>query len=140
MRLIGQDSECSFRLQRREEMFKMTKRIVVATAFGAVAGLLCYLGALMIGLAQDFDALRILNIFVHRTLIGFVIGISGLKMRWALHGLLIGTIVGLPFLVFDWIAGVEPMVLVAVLVLNAVFGVMIEFFTTKVFNAPVEAG
>ena len=113
-----------------------TKRILVALVFGLFAGLFCYLGALWMGLIQNYEALRITNIFVNRALIGFVIGISALRMKWYSHGLLMGQVVGLPFLIFDMIAGYEPMIWFGVIIANGIFGVMIEFFTTKVFNLP----
>ena len=115
-----------------------TKRILVALVFGFISGLICYVGGLFLGPALTYNAVQIINVFVNRMLIGFVIGISDLKMRWYLHGIVIGTIIGLPFLLHDMIMGIDIMILIGVVVISAIFGLMIEFFTTKVFNAPVE--
>ena len=114
------------------------RRISVALVFGFVSGLICYGGALFLGLATSYNALQIINVFVNRMLIGFVIGVSALKMKWYLHGIEMGTIVGLPFLLHDAIAGIDIMVLAAVALLSAIFGLLIEFCTSKVFNAPIE--
>lgn len=113
-----------------------SKRVIIATLFGIVAGIICFLGAISLNL--EVDALRLIFIIVNRALIGFVIGISALRMNWVLHGLLLGEIVGLPFFIFDLIIEGDLAIVLAVLLLNGVFGIMIEFFTTVVFKAPVE--
>jgi len=112
------------------------KRIVIASLFGVVAGVICYLGTLILNI--EVDVLRFLFIIVNRTLIGFVIGISALRMKWFVHGLLIGEIIGLPFFLYDIIMGVELLVILGIPIINALFGVMIEFFTTVIFKAPIE--
>ncbi|MFX0177055.1 MAG: hypothetical protein ACFE85_12595, partial [Candidatus Hodarchaeota archaeon] len=85
----------------------------------------------------SIDPLRIIVIFVNRTLIGFVIGISALRMKWVLHGILIGEIVGLPFFLYDVTMDVGLTIAVGVLFINALFGIMIEFFTSIIFKAPI---
>ncbi len=111
------------------------KRIIVATTFGIVAGIICLIGAISLNL--EIDALRLIFIIVNRTLIGFVIGISALRMKWVLHGLLLGEIVGLPFFLFD-LMEVDLSIALGVLIINGLFGIMIEFFTTIVFKEPAE--
>lgn len=71
------------------------KRILVATVFGFVTGFLCYLGG-RYGLKMEISISNLFMILLHRGLLGFVIGISVLRMHWALHGFLLGLIVGLP--------------------------------------------
>lgn len=112
------------------------KRVIVATIFGIVAGFICFVGALFLGL--PIDILRFTVIIVNRTLIGFVIGISALKMNWLLHGILIGEIVGLPFFLYDITMGVDLIIVIGVLFINALFGIMIEFFTSIIFKFPAE--
>ncbi|MFX1589734.1 MAG: hypothetical protein ACFFC1_16415 [Promethearchaeota archaeon] len=112
------------------------KRIVVSVIFGIIAGFICFIGALLLGL--PIDVLRFIVILVNRTLIGFVIGISRLRMNWVLHGILIGEVVGLPFFLYDITMGVDLIIVIGVLFINALFGIMIEFFTTVVFKLPVE--
>ena len=108
-------------------------RVSVAVALGFVMGLICYLGgAVLFHIA--FSTPEIVNIFVNRMLIGFVIGISVLKMEWYAHGLLIGAIVGLPYLLYDYISGKELLVVVTVALLNPLYGLAIEYFTSKVFR------
>jgi hypothetical protein len=50
---------------------------------------------------------------------------------------LIGFIIGLPFPLFDIIIGQKWYVVGAEFIMGPVFGVLIEFFTTKIFRAPV---
>jgi len=113
------------------------KRIGIAFLFGGIAGLLCFLGSILLGI--PLDPLRILFIFVNRILIGFVIGISGLeRIEWYYHGILIGFIVGLPFFIFDIIMGVDLIVILGLPVINCLFGLMIEFFSTVILKAPID--
>jgi len=113
------------------------KRIIIATVFGIIAGFICFIGALLLGLS--IDVLRFTVIIINRTLIGFVIGISGLRMNWLAHGILIGEIVGLPFFLYDITMGVDLIIVIGVLFINALFGIMIEFFTSIVFKLPAES-
>ncbi len=112
------------------------KRIGIATLFGVVAGFLCYIGSLLLNI--PIDPLRFSFIMVNRILIGFVIGISGVKIKseWHYHGILMGFIIGLPFFLFDVIMEVELVVIIGLPFINCLFGLMIEYFTTIVFKAP----
>jgi hypothetical protein len=110
------------------------RRLIVSTIFGFVAGTVCYLGG-KYGLGDDISSALFLYILLNRALIGFVIGLSPLRMRWALHGLLMGMIVGLPFTTGCLLEAGDAVTAIAALVLSAVYGVMIEFFTTVVFKA-----
>ena len=112
------------------------KRIIIATVFGFIAGLICNAGALYLGL--QVDALRFIFIMVNRILIGFVIGISVLRINWALHGIIIAEIFGLPLALFDIIVGESLFVFGGVLIMSFLFGLMIEFFTSIVFKQPLE--
>ena len=70
------------------------KRILIATLCGFIAGIICYLlGVLLIPLKHDL--LILAWILVNRTLLGFVIGISILRVHWVLNGLIVGMTIGL---------------------------------------------
>ena len=114
-------------------MFQI-KRLTIATIFGVVSGLICYLGG-RYGLKDDVSPVMFLYIVANRTLIGFVIGISVLRMHWALHGGLVGVIVGLPFTVGCLLEEGNVETAIAALLLSAVYGFIIEFFTSAVFSA-----
>ncbi len=110
------------------------KRIVIATLFGVVAGLLCATGAFA-GHLLTFSAVTLIWILLNRTVMGFVIGVSGLKLHWAWNGIVLGLVVGEIFSYFMFMnLGVQWLVIAPLG--NAIFGLMIEFFTTVVCKAP----
>jgi hypothetical protein len=112
------------------------KRITIATLFGVVAGALCATATFKMG-ALPFTAANLLWVLLNRTVMGFAIGVSGLKMHWAWHGVLMGMVVGSIFSYFLYMHGITmaPYTMIG----NAIFGLMIEFFTTVVFKAPALA-
>jgi hypothetical protein len=110
------------------------KRRLVSTVFGFIAGIICYLGG-KYGLKDDISTTMFLYILVNRALIGFAIGISPFRMHWALHGLLMGLIVGMPFTAGCLLEENNLETAIAALILGAVYGLMIEFFTSVVFGA-----
>ena len=109
------------------------KRITIATLFGVVAGALCATISFSSGILS-FTAVNLVWILLNRTVMGFAIGISGLKLHWAWHGILMGVVVGSIFSYFLYMHGMKMAVLTPIG--NAIFGLMIEFFTTVVFRAP----
>ncbi len=110
------------------------KRIIIATLCGLIAGIFCISGGILI-FDMSFSPLGVVYVLSSRLLIGFVIGISSLKMHWVFHGLLIGFIIGFPFPIYDLIIGQKPVIALAAFIMSSVFGVIIEFVTTIVFKA-----
>lgn len=106
------------------------KRVIIATIFGLIAGILCSLGG-KYGLKADLNATEIVMVLLHRGLLGFVIGISALRIHWALHGVLLGLIVGLPGFPLIFREGG----LISYSLMGLVWGFIIEFFTSVVFKA-----
>jgi len=82
------------------------------------------------------------SIFTGRVLIGFVIGISGLKMIWGLHGILIGLIVSIPTSIGAMIGSNAQFgkweLFFMTLIMGAIYGFMIELVTSGIFKAKVE--
>ena len=113
------------------------KRIVIATSFGLVAGGLCatlmYSSHLL-----KITAVTLVWILLNRMVMGFAIGTSTLRLHWAWNGVLMGLVVGSIFSYFLFMnLGVKMLLLTPIG--NAVFGLMIEFFTTVVFKQPALA-
>ncbi|HKW27590.1 MAG TPA: hypothetical protein VJN48_17520 [Terriglobales bacterium] len=110
------------------------KRIVIATICGVVAGLVCVsVGAIAgVKITPAGFGWALLN----RTLLGFVIGISALRLHWALHGVVMGVLVGSLFSYSLWLMGGPAWLIPAVLGGSMIFGLGIEFFTTMVFKQP----
>ena len=111
------------------------KRITVATLFGLVAGAICATGGFLGGIL-DFTAANLVWVLLNRAVMGFAIGASGLRLRWAWNGIVIGLVVGSVFSYSLYMNRGAAMVPVANALMNGVFGLMIEFFTTVVFQAP----
>jgi len=116
----------------------MRKRITIATIFGLICGLICMMLA-------SFNAplpwAIKMQILANRTLIGFAIGISALKMKWWLHGLLMGFVFSLPLGFSSMFAsGPSPFLLFSMTVfLGVVYGLIIEVFVSVVFKAKAKA-
>lgn len=110
------------------------KRMVIATACGVVAGLVCVSIGALIGLKITPAGFgwALLN----RTLLGFVIGISAIRLHWAWHGALMGVLVGSLFSYSAWLAGGPAWLIFGLLGGSMVFGLGIDFFTTVIFKQP----
>jgi hypothetical protein len=114
------------------------KRIVVAIFFGLVAGAMCASGAFMAGILT-FSAVNLIWVLLNRGVMGFAIGISGMKLHWAWNGIVMGLAVGSIFSYSLFMhLGPSPIPVMNFFV-NGLFGLMIEFFTTKVFKQPSPA-
>lgn len=108
------------------------KRIVIASLFGLVAGAICATAAFTIPL-MPFSAVALGWILLNRAVMGFAIGASGLKLHWAWNGLIIGVVIGEIFSYFLFMnLGVRWLLISPIG--NALFGLMIEFFTSAVFK------
>ena len=119
-----------------EKSVVYSRRLTTASLLGVLAGVVCFSGArLLFGI--HIPVTNFMFILVSRTLIGFVIGISALRIHWALHGLLMGLVIGLPFPIYDLIIGQSPLVIFMAFIMGPLFGLMIEFLTTSVFKAPM---
>ena len=114
------------------------KRIAIATLFGLIAGVICASGLFYVGILK-FSAVALVWVLLNRAVMGFAIGVSGLKLRWAWNGIVMGLVVGSIFSYFLFMnvgAGLLPPINFLV---NGLFGLMIEFFTTVVFKQPSPA-
>jgi len=112
------------------------KRIIIATLFGLVAGVICATAGIHMGIMK-FTAINVVWVLLNRAVMGFAIGTSGLKLHWAWNGMLMGLVVGSIFSYFLFMnVGLGTLPIGNLLVGNPIFGLMIEFFTTKVFKQP----
>jgi hypothetical protein len=112
------------------------QRLLICTIGGLVAAIICSVGGLLSGNIPEFNFFAIAGTFFNRLMLGFIIGISRLKMNYLLHGAMIGFLVSfinsVSFLennikgfLFFTIAGI-------------IYGLLIELFATKVFKAKIE--
>jgi hypothetical protein len=101
-----------------------------------VAGIFCYVsGLLLIPIEHDF--LLFIWVVVNRILLGFVIGISILKVHWVLNGLIVALTVGLVFPLNAIMIGKELPLIISVYVMGLIYGILIEFFTSVVFKQSI---
>ena len=112
----------------------MIRRISIATFLGLLCGVVCMALA---SSNSPFPLAIKMQIIANRALIGFAIGISALKMKWWIHGLLMGLLFSLPLGFSSMMAmGLTPTLLFLMTVLlGMLYGLIIELFTTVVFKA-----
>lgn len=109
------------------------KRVIIATISGVIFGFVC-LGFAMSN-PDPASALTTsikLNIVLSRTLLGFMLGISALRMNWWLHGIILGIISSIPMAVSvmdQW------GIMIGTFVMGIIYGVLIEVITTIIFKA-----
>ena len=110
-----------------------TRRVVIAVIWGFICGVLCYMGGKLTGFEVD-NAVK-WSLILNRTMIGFIIGISAMRIHYLPHGLFMGFIGSIPVAVpamYNDIMGL-PVLLVS----GMIWGAVIEFGTTKLMKAPV---
>lgn len=111
-----------------------TRRVSIATIFGLIFGFLAWLVAsyvMTVPVPWQVDAALILA----ATAGGFAIGISALRIRWWLHGLLLGLIFSLTFAFALWAIKGCPYEFMYVLLSGLLIGFLIELFASVVFKA-----
>jgi hypothetical protein len=114
----------------------MSKRIIIATIFGLLCGLFCNWLASRNGQMPWAIALSIIT---GRMIIGVAIGVSALKIKWWLHGPIMGLVFSIP-MGFSSMLGASgqftPTTLfIMTVVMGVIYGFIIELFTTVVFKA-----
>jgi len=110
------------------------KRLTLSVIAGVICAIICAIGRKYLIPSITLSAL-IVSAFGNRILIGFVIGISRLKMNYLLHGAFIGFLVTLSYsigmILDNNIDGFIPYT-----VAGTIFGLLIEIFVTKICKAP----
>lgn len=118
---------------------KRAIRLIASILLGFVFGIVCWLGTKYGALKKvDVDLAMALGIIFNRALIGFSIGISGLKkLNFLLHGIIIGLVVTLPMSIYP-LLGKDIVAFLLLEVAGAVYGLLIELIVVKVFKAPID--
>ena len=108
-----------------------TKRVVIATILGFIFGAVCcYMASTG---PNPVDNATKLTILFSRALMGFTIGVSAIKLKWWMHGVLIGLIGSIP-MIFPIID--QPSIVFGTFLMGALYGFLIETITTKLFKEP----
>ena len=109
------------------------KRVIIATLSGIIFGFVCLGFAL-----SNPDGTESLtttvrwSIVTGRTMLGFMIGISALRMKWWLHGMVLGFVASIPMAipVIN-----DTAIAVGTVVMGVIYGFVIELITTLLFKA-----
>jgi len=111
-----------------------TKRIIICTIGGIIAGIICMIGGYFRGFITEITILGLLPFFFNRIMLGFVIGISNLKLHFLINGALIGLLVSL----ISSFAIIENSLIAfaSFSIAGIIYGVLIDWIATKIFNCP----
>jgi hypothetical protein len=109
------------------------KRVALATVFGVVFGLVCMYLASANPEGEPLTAGIKWSIIMSRTLMGFMIGISALRLRWYLHGIILGAVGSIPMAVATM---EDPMIALSSVIMGILYGFLIELLTSIVFKSP----
>jgi hypothetical protein len=118
------------------------KRLIVATLSGVLFGFVCF--ALASSGPGELAWPVILQVIASRTLIGFAIGISCLRLaHWSIHGLVMGMIFSFPLAFSGLMAPESPQyskvsVFIFTVVLGMIYGLLIEVITSLIFKAKIK--
>ncbi len=118
------------------------KRLIVATLAGIGCGFICYAFAS----SGDYEIgwPLALQIITSRSLIGFAIGISCIKMgHWSVHGLIMGLLFSLPIAFSGLMAPESPEyskfgMFAGTVLLGMIYGLLIEIITSMLFRAKMQ--
>lgn len=107
------------------------KRVIIATLVGLICGLIC----MIMASSDPGNPISLgvkLSILFSRAITGFMIGISALKLKWWLHGILLGAIGSIPmaFPIMN-----DPNIMIATFVMGIIYGFIIELVTSILFKA-----
>jgi len=110
------------------------KRVSIATILGICCGFIC----LMLASSNPEGSANLtgsvmLLIVLGRTMLGFTIGISALRLNWILHGIILGILCSIPMAI-----PVLPdiKIFIGTFIMGIIYGLLIEGLTSKVFKAP----
>lgn len=113
------------------------KRFGLALLFGLISGFVCWF--LMASGGEPIHWAIILSTIISRGLIGFAIGISVLRIKWWLHGILMGAVFSIPMGLGGFmVPGKEMFILFGSIVMGMIYGFFIELLTTVIFKAKLK--
>jgi hypothetical protein len=108
------------------------KRLIICTAGGIIAGILCSAGGLLSGNIAEFSLFAIAGPFFNRIMLGFIIGISNLRINYLLHGVILGFLVSLINSISFLESGMKGFIFFTGA--GMIYGLLIELFASKVFH------
>ena len=107
-----------------------SKRVIIATLCGVIFGLVCMYLASSNPDAPISTTLK-WTIVMGRTMMGFMIGISALKLSWWLHGIVIGAVSSIPMAI-PILPDIN--IMIATIVMGIIYGFLTELITAVAFK------
>lgn len=110
-----------------------TKRVLIATICGFIFGLVCMLLASSNpNETEPMTSTAKWLIIISRTMMGFTIGISAIRLNWWLHGVVLGAITSIPMAVpiLDRMG-----IAIGTIVMGIIYGFLTELITSVLFKA-----
>jgi hypothetical protein len=110
-----------------------TKRVLIATVCGFLFGLVCMgLASSNPNATEPMTTTTKILILFSRTLLGFTIGISALRLTWWLHAIVLGIICSIPMAVpvLDRLD-----IAIGSIVMGVVYALLTEIITSFAFKA-----
>ncbi len=109
------------------------KRVLIATICGFIFGLICMtLASTNPNATEPLSSEAKWLIILSRTLMGFMIGISALRMSWWLHGIVLGIISSIPMAIptLDRLS-----IAIGTVVMGIIYGFLTELITSVLFKS-----
>ena len=113
------------------------KRLLACMLGGVISAVICLVGRQIIFGFPEILWENIAATVANRLLLGFVIGISGWKINYLLHGAILGLILSLSVSI-----GFLPINILGFFLYTSagiLYGILIEWLATDVFKAPMGA-
>jgi MFS family permease len=110
-----------------------TKRVIVATVCGFFFGIVCMLLASSNPNAtESLPTITKWMIIISRTMMGFTIGVSAIRLNWWLHGIVLGAVASIPMAlpILD-----RPGIAIGTIVMGIIYGFLTEVITSIFFKA-----
>ena len=111
-------------------------RLLICTTGGLIAGIICSAGGILSRNIAELTFFSVAGTFLNRVMLGFVLGISRLRMNYLLHGILIGFLVSFVISISFLENNLKGFLFFTVA--GIVYGLLIELFATKVFRAGMD--
>ena len=114
------------------------KRFIVCVFGGLIAAGICLTGRQILFGAPEITWETVAYTMANRVLLGFVIALSGWRINHFAHGAILGFIVS--FSVSIGFLFSDPIRFALYTCAGILYGLLIEWFSTDIFKAPMRAG
>ncbi len=111
------------------------RRILICLFGGVIAAAICVIGGVLQGYVTAVTVSYLAASVLNRILIGFVIGISGWRINYLLHGAIIGLLVSLVSSLN--LLSVHMTQFIMYTGVGVLYGIGIEILATRIFKAPM---